>query len=227
MTTPTATVALPFEVEFYGATYAAGTNIVVSSNGNIQFTGNQPAATDPGPDCLPEDEFGATLFALFADFEAAGASEGVFTQLYGTAPNRWFVIEWRTSFADDNNQQANFEIVLWDNTDLVRDIYGGIEAPPNNTRALAGASRAGPGASPSSSAREASTEPFRPSGRTSTTSSASSSSAPRTTRSTRAPGRPPSPSTGRAPRRVRSRFGTPRPRGRRPQGPTTPMSPGC
>lgn len=142
----TVAVALPFDVEFYGTTYAAGTNIVVSSNGNIQFTGNQSDYPDDG-DCLPEDDFGATIFALTADLDAAGAAEGVFTQVYnsGDPGNRWFVIEWRTAFHDAPDQSANFEIILWENTDLFSVVYGTIETPPDGERAIAGVQSAADG----------------------------------------------------------------------------------
>lgn len=119
----TVTVALPFDVTFYGATYASGTNLVVSSNGNIQFTGDDSDYPDGG-ECMPENDFEATLFALFSDIYLDNSpADGVFTSLVGSAPDRRFVIEWR-GIDLDTDDPVNFEIVLYESSPVLTVIYG-------------------------------------------------------------------------------------------------------
>ena len=119
----TVTVALPFDATLYGTVYPAASNLVVSSNGNIQFTGDDDDYTDTG-DCLPEDDFGATVFALFSDLNNdEDPAHGVYTGVVGAAPNRQFVIEWRTTDFD-SDEFMNFEIILHEGSPVITVIYG-------------------------------------------------------------------------------------------------------
>ena len=133
------TIALPFDVIFYETTYSAGDPLIVSSNGNIQFEpepilGGSVDYPDDD-DCLPteanlptEPQFNAAVFGLFADFRDRDDDGGVFTAVYGEAPNRYLVIEWRTEWYS-SQEDVNFEIILYENSSMVTAIYGDIGEP--------------------------------------------------------------------------------------------------
>ena len=97
----TASIALPFPVTFYGTNYISAT---VGSNGTLGFIANSnPISTT----CLPNPAFNAALLPAWNDYVLVGAgsgtptpgpiSDGVYTEVTGTAPNRVFNIEWRVS----------------------------------------------------------------------------------------------------------------------------------
>src|SRR5207253_2135272 len=89
----TGTVNFPFPVQFYSSSY---TSANVSSNGSLQFTVNDSIFGTSCP--LPWPGPGAAIFLYQEDLRTDGAGDGIFTAVYGTAPNRQFVIEWRTSY---------------------------------------------------------------------------------------------------------------------------------
>ena len=118
------TVALPFDATLYGTVYPAASNLVVSSNGNIEFTGNESDYPDLATECQPENDFEATVFALFSDLVTDVApGNGVYTAVVGSAPNRQFVIEWRTTDIE-NDEAMNFEVILHEGSPVVTVIYG-------------------------------------------------------------------------------------------------------
>jgi hypothetical protein len=120
----TATVALPFDYTFYGVTYS---QVVVSSNGNIQFTGNTNSYNSGA---LPMAGFSDTIFAYQADLDTTDSSNGngVFTSVSGSAPNRIFNIEWRTGFCcfAPGAPTENFEIRLYEGFEKFDIIYGAV-----------------------------------------------------------------------------------------------------
>lgn len=137
----TTTTLLPFAVTFYGTVYPAGSALVVSTNGNIQFTGddaNGPGGNDG--DCLPWpwNSFEATVFAYFS-FLTTGyfIGEGVFTAVLGTAPNRQFVIEWRASDIQTASPM-NFEIILYEASPVITVIYGDMGVTRHGAKAIVG-----------------------------------------------------------------------------------------
>lgn len=120
----TTSVTLPFAVSFYGASY---TTAQISSNGNLQFTGN---TSEFGNNCLPETgpQIGgpgplATIFALQGDLRTDTTGAGVFSTVTGTAPHRQFVLEWRTTHYASTNV-ANFEVILNEGSPTISVIYG-------------------------------------------------------------------------------------------------------
>lgn len=120
----TASVVLPFNYMAYGNSYA---NLIVSSNGNIQFSGAGNAAF--GNTCpLPTGtNLGAPFFMPHWDdlLTNLNAGDGIFTSTSGTAPNRIFNIEWRGALFS-TGAAVNFEARLYEGQQRVDFIYGNV-----------------------------------------------------------------------------------------------------
>src|SRR6478672_7817966 len=129
-------INLPFPVSVYGNPPISVAT--VGSDGSMQFT-TTPSATmfawaqcvrvDPDP--AFQGPFLNTLFTLYDDLvtdETNGRCPncGIFTQTLGTAPNRQFVIRWKTNYFDPTlaGQQAEFQVVLTEGSDTLSVIYG-------------------------------------------------------------------------------------------------------
>ena len=115
-TTP---LTLPFPLTLYGVQYTTGS---VSSNGNLQFGGT---STSLGAACLPNPAFTSpTIFLYQDDLRTDGAGDGIFTLVTGTAPNRTYIIEWRTTYfgrAGNSNEELVF---AENNPNQVSMVYG-------------------------------------------------------------------------------------------------------
>ena len=111
-------ITFPFPVTFYDSIY---TEAYVSSNGNLQFSGNAPYL---GASCpLPDRCLNAAIIAYQTDLRTDLPGNGVFTLVTGTAPNRVFNIEWRTTYTDRMGT-ANFEMRFYENQNSFDVIYG-------------------------------------------------------------------------------------------------------
>src|SRR6059036_4337953 len=125
-------VNLPFPVSVYGnppisVAYAG-------SNGTLQFV----TVPQPKPfyfmSCIPVDPtqggpFLNTLFPYYDDQRTdvnplqACADCGIFTQTLGTAPNRQFVIRWKTTYFNFAGT-AEYEVLLTEGSNTLSVIYG-------------------------------------------------------------------------------------------------------
>ena len=113
-------VALPFSVTLYGTAY---TTANISSNGNIQFVTNDASFTN---ECLsPGGQLDVAIAPHWDDLRTDGAGEGIFTSISGTAPNRIFNIEWRTSYYSGGGT-ANFQLRLFEDNSGFQVIHGNI-----------------------------------------------------------------------------------------------------
>lgn len=111
-------ITFPFPVTFYDSTF---TQAYVSSNGNLQFSDNAPYL---GASCpLPDRCLSAAIIGYQTDLRTDLPGNGVFTLVTGTAPNRVFHIEWRTTYTDRMGT-ANFEIRFYENQNSFDVIYG-------------------------------------------------------------------------------------------------------
>src|SRR5262245_46679882 len=109
----------PFPVSVYGSSYTSG---YVSSNGSLQLlTTNVGASTG----CLefPINGLDRSLIPYQGDLRTDGANDGIFTAVTGSAPNRQFVIEWRTTYFQSAGT-ANFEVLLPESSGTLSVIYG-------------------------------------------------------------------------------------------------------
>src|ERR1700682_2119467 len=81
----TTTITLPFSYTLYDQTF---TSAIVSSNGNIQFTGGNAAFSNG---CLPDDNgytFTYTIFPFWDDLYTQNSGQGTFNSTSRTAPKR-------------------------------------------------------------------------------------------------------------------------------------------
>lgn len=119
-TTP---INLPFPYTLYDQTFTTAT---ISSNGNLQFGGNNSSLGG----CIPQFGFARTIFAFYTDLLTCcnAPPNGVFTSVSGTAPNRIFNVEWRTRFCCSSGPTAqNFEIRLYEGQKRFDIIYGQLD----------------------------------------------------------------------------------------------------
>jgi len=111
-------ITFPFPVTFYNSTF---NQAYVSSNGNLQFTGNAPYLGTSCP--LPNNCVNAAIFAYQTDLRTDDQNDGIFTVVTGTAPNRVFNIEWRTTYYDRSGV-ADFELRFYENQTSFDVVYG-------------------------------------------------------------------------------------------------------
>jgi len=111
-------VAFPFPIQFYNLSFSEA---YVSSNGNIQFTGNAPYLGTFCP--LPNRCLNAAILAYQSDLRTDGSGSGIFTLVTGSAPNRVFNIEWRTTY-NGMLGTANFEARFYESQNFFDVIYG-------------------------------------------------------------------------------------------------------
>jgi hypothetical protein len=116
------TISLPFAYSLYNQTYS---NVTVSSNGNLQFAGDNTASQNA---CLPQYGFDQTIFPLWQDLRTDGASNGVFTSTSGVEPNRIFNIEWRAVYYSGviSTSSVNFEVRLYESQQRFDLVYGNL-----------------------------------------------------------------------------------------------------
>ncbi|MEO8285073.1 MAG: S-layer homology domain-containing protein [Chloroflexota bacterium] len=119
-------VTLPFPVTVYGTPY---TSANVGSNGNLNFNSAQQNIYQDN--CLPvqsnNPQFASTLFAYYTDLrtDVMTGTHGIYTDVIGTSPNRQFVIRWQAAYFDTAiTDDANFEVVLTENSPVLSVIYG-------------------------------------------------------------------------------------------------------
>ena len=110
----TAPIAFPFPVRFYDQVFTQGR---VGSEGTLQFTSNNALQANF---CLPYGGHNNTIFVFWDDLYMG--SNGVYTSVEGSAPNRVFNIEWRGDLAI-NNQPVSFELRLFENGQQFETIY--------------------------------------------------------------------------------------------------------
>ena len=115
-------ITLPFPVIFYDQVFNSAT---VSSNGNLQFS----STSNNTKGCLSTGTANNLITAYWTDLVTSGnndsgAANGIFTSISGTAPNRIFNIEWRTSDFGATENQNNFEIRLYEGQRRIDLVYG-------------------------------------------------------------------------------------------------------
>jgi len=117
----TTSIALPFPITFYDQTFTSAT---VSSNGNFQFTSNNPSL---GSFCLPAPDMDNLIAPYWTDLytDDAASGQGIFTSVSGIAPNRTFNVEFREEFCCSGGPPIlHFEIRLHEDSPNFEVIYG-------------------------------------------------------------------------------------------------------
>ncbi len=104
-------VALPFPFTFYGQPYSTA---YVSTNGIVNFL--TPDSTYSNTSIPSASTPNAAIYAMWDDLYADSGVGSIRTELVGTAPNRSFVIEWRSvHFYGVATPLIGFEMVLSEN----------------------------------------------------------------------------------------------------------------
>lgn len=127
-------IPIGFNFEFYGVTYSTCN---LSSNGNLQFATNDYDYNN-GYSLPYVPTFGPTIFALWSDLvlnTGYRADAGVYTQTIGSPGSRIFTAEWKANFYDDV-YQANFQIRLYEGTNVIELVYGTMTNPDQNYIAI-------------------------------------------------------------------------------------------
>jgi hypothetical protein len=136
-TTP---ITFPFPVKLYDQPY---TSAFASSNGNLQFTGNNIVSANT---CLPHPQLGAALVPFQADLRTNGVDDGIFVRELSMAPNRAFGIFYKEHYfvSDDF---AKFVVLFHENDARIELLY--IESADDGLSAASGiqASSSGPSGS--------------------------------------------------------------------------------
>ena len=129
-------INLPFTYTLYNQLF---TTVRVSANGRLDFVTDHvinnvnnclPAPPDPnGP-------FDYTISPYCDDLRTNVGASGIFTSVSGVFPNRIFNIEFRTVYFNNNAQNADFEVRLYEGQARFDVIYGPVQK--GNTSATAG-----------------------------------------------------------------------------------------
>ena len=107
----TTAITLPFTFQLYNQ---ASTSAVVSSNGTLQFAGNNPTYSN---NCLPDAALTHTIMPFWDDLQTDCQGCGIFTSVTGTSPNRVFTIEWIAHYYETGGL-AHFEVKLYEQSPL-------------------------------------------------------------------------------------------------------------
>jgi hypothetical protein len=123
-------VNLPFPVNIYGTptsvAYAASNGDLHLANPGIKsFYYQQCVPVNPDP---PDGPFLNTLFPYYDDLrtDETGVCPdcGIFTQTVGNAPNRQFLIRWKTTYFNIPGATAEFEVILPEDSNTLSVVYG-------------------------------------------------------------------------------------------------------
>jgi hypothetical protein len=148
-------VTFPFAITFFGQSYTSG---YVSSNGNLQFTGNSIETSGTG--CLPNPTFGAAIFPLGGDFKTF-TDDGIFTGTHGTFPNRVFVIGWALTYFGSQTQSAGVQVWFRENDQRIEMAYYDLNGFTNGATEVTGLQASGTGPVAQFSCRTAALDPNR------------------------------------------------------------------
>lgn len=110
----TATIDLPFPVRFYDLNASV---VTIGDNGTLVL-GNGPNPNPPDNQCLPTASLTYTILPYWERIAMFPPAGGAFTGIYGTAPNRLFVIRWLGMNSTEGF--AEFEVVLYETPPLGR-----------------------------------------------------------------------------------------------------------
>jgi hypothetical protein len=139
----TLAIPLPFAIDYYGTTYAAGASLTVSANGYLTFGAAAPGMENWVNDCPLDSTAPNDALALFWDDQISTnqSMSKLYTKVEGTAPYRRFIVEYQNfdglacngggtcyRIEDATNQQA----ILYENGDL--EFHYGPRATPTTLR---------------------------------------------------------------------------------------------
>ena len=107
-------ITLPFTFNFYGVNQTTAT---VTTNGFMTFPGTTIAGAP-----FTNQPLAAGNNGIFPYWDDLNGAPGIFTQTFGTAPNRRFVIQWNKPFFGGNDP-IDFQVVLFETTNAIQIRY--------------------------------------------------------------------------------------------------------
>jgi hypothetical protein len=125
-------ISLPFPVNAYGTSTSVA---FAGSNGDLQLTATPGDKCSTGSSACritPDQGMGGpylnTLFPYYDDLRTDEVGTcpdcGIFTQTLGSAPNRQFVVRYKTTYFNIPGGTAEFEVLLTEGSDTLSVIYG-------------------------------------------------------------------------------------------------------
>ncbi|UCF07515.1 MAG: PKD domain-containing protein, partial [Thermoplasmata archaeon] len=107
---------LDFMFEFYGTSY---TDIYIHTNGYVSFI-NKPSEFINDP--IPTTEEPNNIIAPYWDDLQGGE---IYYQTLGTAPNRYFIVEWKEMkrWRQQSSETITFELILYEGTNFIKFQY--------------------------------------------------------------------------------------------------------
>jgi len=114
-------ITLPFSFDFYGVNY---TQIVVSTNGYIDFRTNLANGTSPFvfSQAIPNTAFPVknSIFGAYQDLNNSNAQGTITYGTYGTAPFRKFVVFFNNnSLFACNTYKSSFQMILYESQSII------------------------------------------------------------------------------------------------------------
>ena len=115
-------ISLPFEFTFYGM---AHNTIYISTNGWVSFSdpGGAHSANSPIPSVGAPDPIIAVFWDNMTSLTGTGGAPGVYYKTIGSYPNRKFVVSWDGYYFAAPNQEVNFELILYETSNLIKLQY--------------------------------------------------------------------------------------------------------
>ncbi|MBK8490769.1 MAG: T9SS type A sorting domain-containing protein [Saprospirales bacterium] len=129
-------IGLPFTFNFYGVNQ---TTANVTTNGFMTFPGTSIAGAPFTNAALAVGQNG--IFPYWDDLNGA---PGIFTQTFGVAPNRHFVIQWVKPFFGGTDA-IDFEVILFETSNIIQFRYFDINGLSGNGATIGIAGPAGTG----------------------------------------------------------------------------------
>lgn len=121
-------VDLPFDFWFYGQLYTKA-NIVAYGYINLVPAGGSAATTTSTNTTIPDPASPNAIIAPWWDYNSC-PTNGMRTQTYGQAPQRWFVVEWKGCYYNSSGTSNTFDmqVRLEENSTIIRVYYGDLPA---------------------------------------------------------------------------------------------------
>ncbi|HEY3244526.1 MAG TPA: lamin tail domain-containing protein, partial [Phycisphaerae bacterium] len=136
-----AAISLPFTFSFFGL---GKTKIFVNSNGWLQFTNDNPTATQMRAVVVPLGGGSSTavpndmVAAYMRDLNQNVATSSITHMVRGTAPNRRYIVLWKAIPVFGGTDSNTFEILLYEGSNCVELRWGAFTVATANTSFAAG-----------------------------------------------------------------------------------------
>ena len=128
------TVTIPWNFSFDGNIQ---TTLKVSTNGFVTFGSTSPGGTIYNP-IAGTGTFSGALAAMGCDLANSASSSGVYWQVSGSSPNRILTVEWKNGLRYTYTDLLNFQIKLYETSNMLQVVYGSCTPASGSTTAVCG-----------------------------------------------------------------------------------------